>query len=59
MTGPVREHFSRFIEDGRALESGSHAELIGRRGTYQKFFASQFGEGAEGVTRWPSAAGRR
>ena len=46
------------IEDGRALESGSHAELIGRRGTYQKFFASQFGEGAE-ITTLASAAVRR
>ncbi len=44
------------IEDGRALESGTHAELIARQGTYQKFFSSQFGENIEAVKPQPSAA---
>ena len=34
------------IEDGRAVESGSHAELIARGGAYRAFFAAQFGLGA-------------
>ena len=34
------------IEDGRAVESGSHAELIARDGAYRAFFAAQFGLGA-------------
>ncbi len=37
------------IEAGRALESGTHAELIEKRGTYRHFFANQFGEEPEGV----------
>ena len=32
------------VENGRAVESGSHDELIRRGGTYSGFFASQFGE---------------
>jgi ATP-binding cassette, subfamily B, bacterial MsbA len=32
------------VENGRAVESGSHDELIRRGGTYSSFFASQFGE---------------
>ncbi len=31
------------IENGRALESGTHAELIDKEGTYKTFFATQFG----------------
>ncbi len=34
------------IEDGRAVESGSHAELIALDGAYRAFFAAQFGLGA-------------
>jgi len=34
------------IEDGRAVESGSHEELIARDGAYRAFFAAQFGLGA-------------
>jgi len=31
------------IENGRALESGTHSELIDKEGTYKTFFATQFG----------------
>ncbi|MDB5593306.1 MAG: transporter ATP-binding protein [Hyphomicrobiales bacterium] len=34
------------IEHGRAVEAGTHQELLARRGTYHAFFAAQFGEGA-------------
>jgi ATP-binding cassette subfamily B protein len=34
------------IEGGRAVESGSHEELIARGGAYRAFFAAQFGLGA-------------
>jgi ATP-binding cassette subfamily B protein len=34
------------IEDGRAVESGSHDELIAKDGAYRSFFAAQFGLGA-------------
>jgi ATP-binding cassette subfamily B protein len=34
------------LEDGRAIESGSHEELIARDGAYRAFFAAQFGLGA-------------
>ena len=34
------------IEGGRAVESGSHAELIARDGAYRAFFAAQFGLGS-------------
>ncbi len=34
------------IENGRAVEAGTHDELIAAGGTYQSFFAAQFGEGA-------------
>ncbi len=32
------------IENGRAVEFGTHDELIARRGSYHSFFATQFGE---------------
>ena len=32
------------IEGGKAVESGTHAELSAREGTYKNFFAAQFGE---------------
>ena len=32
------------IENGRAVEAGTHADLIARDGTYRSFFAAQFGE---------------
>ena len=32
------------IEHGRAAESGTHEELLGARGSYATFFATQFGE---------------
>ena len=31
------------VEGGRAVEHGTHAELMERRGTYHSFFATQFG----------------
>ena len=31
------------VENGRAIEHGTHAELLARRGTYHAFFAAQFG----------------
>ncbi|THD48238.1 MAG: ABC transporter ATP-binding protein, partial [Bradyrhizobium sp.] len=34
------------IEKGRAVESGSHRELVARGGSYCAFFAAQFGPGA-------------
>jgi ATP-binding cassette, subfamily B, bacterial MsbA len=34
------------IEKGRAIESGSHKELLARGGAYCAFFAAQFGLGA-------------
>jgi ATP-binding cassette subfamily B protein len=34
------------IEKGRAIESGSHRELVARGGAYCAFFAAQFGPGA-------------
>jgi ATP-binding cassette subfamily B protein len=34
------------IEKGRAIESGSHKELVARGGAYCAFFAAQFGLGA-------------
>jgi subfamily B ATP-binding cassette protein MsbA len=37
------------IEAGQALESGTHAELIEKRGTYHQFFANQFGEEPEAI----------
>ena len=36
------------IENGEAVEYGTHADLIGRDGTYRNFFAAQFGEAAPG-----------
>ncbi len=32
------------IENGRAVEFGTHDDLIARRGSYHNFFATQFGE---------------
>jgi len=32
------------IENGKAVENGTHEELIAARGTYHAFFATQFGE---------------
>jgi ATP-binding cassette subfamily B protein len=46
------------IEDGRATDSGVHAELIARRGTYRNFFAAQFGE-TDAVRPSPSVVGLR
>lgn len=37
------------IENGRAVENGTHEELIAAKGTYHTFFATQFGEGAAPV----------
>ena len=32
------------IENGRAVENGTHEELIAAKGTYHSFFATQFGD---------------
>ncbi len=37
------------IESGRAVETGTHDELIARRGSYHAFFAAQFGERARRI----------
>ena len=37
------------IENGRAVENGTHEELMVAKGTYHTFFATQFGEGAAPV----------
>lgn len=37
------------IENGRALESGTHDELMRLRGSYHTFFATQFGERARQI----------
>jgi len=37
------------IENGRAVENGTHEELMAAKGTYHTFFATQFGESATPV----------
>ena len=37
------------IENGRAVEVGTHDELMARRGSYHSFFATQFGERARRI----------
>ena len=37
------------IENGRAVEFGTHDELMARRGSYHSFFATQFGERARRI----------
>ena len=44
------------IEKGRAVEWGTHDDLIRRGGTYSNFFASQFGESVEVIKPQGSAA---
>ena len=44
------------IEKGRAVEWGTHDDLIRRGGTYSSFFASQFGESVEAIKPQGSAA---
>jgi ATP-binding cassette, subfamily B, bacterial MsbA len=39
------------IENGCAVESGTHDELIAKRGSYYAFFAAQFGENIRTVTK--------
>ena len=34
------------IEAGRAVEAGTHAELLAQQGSYHAFFATQFGPNA-------------
>ncbi len=43
------------IENGRAVETGTHDELIVAKGTYHAFFATQFGESATPVKFGASA----
>lgn len=38
------------IENGAAVEQGTHGELIARQGAYRNFFAAQFGLGAINAT---------
>jgi ATP-binding cassette subfamily B protein len=45
------------VEHGKAVESGTHEELMRAGGTYRAFFASQFGESVEGFR--PQASGAR
>ena len=44
------------IDAGRAVESGSHAQLIAQEGAYRAFFAAQFGLGAATPPRQPVLA---
>ncbi|MBL8590603.1 MAG: ABC transporter ATP-binding protein [Methylobacteriaceae bacterium] len=48
------------IENGRCVETGAHAELMARRGSYYNFFAAQFGAapaaGADLVSPPPDGA---
>jgi subfamily B ATP-binding cassette protein MsbA len=37
------------IENGRAMEYGTHDELMNRRGSYHAFFAAQFGDRARRI----------
>ena len=37
------------IENGRAVEFGTHDELMARRGSYHSFFATQFGDRARRI----------
>ena len=37
------------IENGRAVEHGTHDELMARRGSYHSFFATQFGDRARRI----------
>ncbi len=37
------------IENGRAVEFGTHDELMARRGSYHNFFATQFGDRARRI----------
>ena len=37
------------VENGQAVESGTHDELMRRRGSYHAFFAAQFGERARRI----------
>ena len=43
------------IESGRAVESGTHEELLARGGHYHSFFAAQFGAEAAGAGGRPEA----
>jgi subfamily B ATP-binding cassette protein MsbA len=47
------------IEKGCAAESGTHDELISRRGSYYAFFAAQFGENIRTVMKADPAAASR
>ena len=38
------------VEAGKAVEFGTHDELMARKGSYHTFFATQFGEGVRPVT---------
>jgi len=42
------------MEDGRVVETGSHAELLAREGAYSRLYALQFSD--EDVTEQPAAA---
>ena len=42
------------VEAGKAVEFGTHDELMARKGSYHTFFATQFGEGVR-----PVGSGRR
>lgn len=44
------------VEGGRAIESGTHEELLAKAGAYRAFFAAQFGPNTRSLVRRAAAA---